>query len=123
MEMATSVRREVVLAAPPDEVWEALTEPERLAEWFASDVEREPDGATRFGWADGESRRAVYEQVEEPRLLAFRWSDEEGPETRVELTLVEVPEGTRLTVVESGPQACAGEWAWALELRAACVLA
>ena len=33
------VEREVVFPAAPDEVWEALTEAERLEEWFANDVE------------------------------------------------------------------------------------
>ena len=32
------VTREIVLPAAPDEVWEALTDPERLSEWFANDV-------------------------------------------------------------------------------------
>ena len=35
------VQREVVLEAPVEEVWDALTEPERLEEWFANDVELE----------------------------------------------------------------------------------
>src|SRR5439155_475069 len=33
------IRREIVLPAPREEVWEALTEPERLADWFANDVD------------------------------------------------------------------------------------
>src|SRR3954453_246391 len=33
------VEREVTFPSRPDEVWEALTEPERLEEWFANDVE------------------------------------------------------------------------------------
>jgi uncharacterized protein YndB with AHSA1/START domain len=31
------IEREIVFPASPDEVWEALTEPERLEEWFAND--------------------------------------------------------------------------------------
>ena len=34
-----NVEREITLDAPPEEVWEALTDPERLEEWFANDVE------------------------------------------------------------------------------------
>ena len=33
------VTREVVLEAPVDEVWDALTDPERLEEWFTEDGE------------------------------------------------------------------------------------
>ena len=32
---AMEIEREIVVPEPPDEVWEALTEPERLEEWFA----------------------------------------------------------------------------------------
>ena len=33
------VTREIVLPAPREEVWAALTEAERLEEWFANEVE------------------------------------------------------------------------------------
>ena len=36
------VEREIVFPASPAEVWEALTEPERLEEWFATEVELDP---------------------------------------------------------------------------------
>lgn len=118
------VTREQVLPAAPAEVWEALTDPGRLEEWFANDVELDPEpgGEGVFRWEDGEIRRARVEEVEFERRFSFRWSDEEAPheETHVAFTLEEVPEGTRVTVTESAPglQACAGEWSSALELRA-----
>ena len=31
------VRREIVVAAPFEEVWSALTQAERLEDWFAND--------------------------------------------------------------------------------------
>src|SRR5436190_18374513 len=34
-----NVEREIVVPERPSEVWESLTDPERLEEWFASDVE------------------------------------------------------------------------------------
>src|SRR4051794_41713077 len=53
------IEREIVVPAPPDEVWEALTEPERLEEWFASEVEldAQPGGEGVFRWGDGDERR------------------------------------------------------------------
>ncbi len=41
------VEREIVFPESPGEVWEALTEPERLEEWFASEVslDARPGGA------------------------------------------------------------------------------
>jgi uncharacterized protein YndB with AHSA1/START domain len=123
------VERELVLDAPVEEVWEALTEAERLEEWFANDVELDLDrGEGIFRWESGERRRAELDEVEPGRRLAFRWWDDERPEegvTAVSFTLVPVPGGTRLVVREAtlGPTACAGEWFWALRLRAALVAA
>jgi uncharacterized protein YndB with AHSA1/START domain len=121
------VRREVVLPVRRDEVWAALTDPDRLAEWFANEVELElePGGEGVFRWQSGEVRRAVVEHVEQEHSLSFRWTDEaanaEG--TTVAFTLEDVPEGTRLTVVESAPAleasaGVAGEWVWAIQLWA-----
>ena len=48
------VEREVVLDAPPAEVWEALTDEQQLEEWFANDVEFDLDRGGVFRWDDGE---------------------------------------------------------------------
>lgn len=111
------VTRELVLPASPEEVWEELTDPDRLSEWFATDVELEvaEGGRGRFRWENGEERHAVVEEVEEGRRLAYTWSDEDGRESHVGFTLDEVEDGTRVVVTETAPVA---EWAPALELRA-----
>ncbi len=104
--MSTSVRREVVLPVSPEELWPALTEAERLADWFAPgvDIDARPGGGAVFRW-EGATRRAVIEEVEAPRRLSFRWAEmgDAGAvePSRVELTLEEVAEGTRLRVVET----------------------
>ena len=38
------VTREIVFPVSPGEVWEALTDPDQLEEWFANDVELDPRG-------------------------------------------------------------------------------
>ena len=55
------IERDIVFPASPAEVWEALTEPERLEEWFASEVslDARPGGEGVFRWGDGDERRAV----------------------------------------------------------------
>lgn len=109
------VVREVVFDAPPDQVWDALTDPERLEEWFANDVEFDLDRGGVFRWEDGEVRHAVVEEVEPERRLAIRWWDPSAPErSEVTFTLDETEEGTRLVVTETAP----AEWAWALEAYA-----
>jgi len=117
------VVREVVLPAEPDEVWEALTDAERLAEWFANDVELDarPGGKGVFRWDDGETRHARVEEVVPGERFGFRWSDGED-ESRVTIALEQVDEGTRLRVVET-PSALAGEWATGLELSALAAVA
>ena len=109
------VVREVVFDAPPEEVWEALTDPGRLEEWFANDVEFDLERGGTFRWNDGEIRHALVEEVEAERRLAIRWWDPAGPdESEVTFTLVAVPTGTRLIVTESA--SC--DWAWALHAYA-----
>ncbi len=106
------VEREIVVPEAPDEVWEALTVPERLEEWFASEVELEacPGGEGLFRWGDGDERRAVVRELEEEERLVLDWDD--GGCVVVELEPAGA--GTRVRVVESSP-----EFGPALELRAA----
>jgi uncharacterized protein YndB with AHSA1/START domain len=105
------IRREIVLPAPREEVWEALTEPERLADWFANDVDLDlrPGGGASFRWSNGECRTATVTEVDPERRLAFEWDDE----GEVAFTLDDDVDGTRLTVVETSP-----EWTAALDLQA-----
>ena len=76
------VTREVVLEAPLDDVWEALTDPEQVETWFTE---------------DGEERELVVEEVETHRRVAYTW--EEG---QVAIELEEVETGTRVVVTETG---------------------
>jgi len=111
------VEREIVVPESPDEVWEALTEPERLEEWFATEAELDarPGGEGVFRWGDGDERRAVVREAEPGERLVLDWDD--GGETAIELA--ETDGGTRIHVVESSP-----EFATALGLRAlACTAA
>jgi uncharacterized protein YndB with AHSA1/START domain len=105
------VRREIVFPTDPAEVWEALTEPERLEEWFATEAELDarPGGEGVFRWGDGDERRAIVREAEEASRLVLDWED--GGEVVVELD--EAPGGTLVRVVETSP-----EVAPALELRA-----
>jgi uncharacterized protein YndB with AHSA1/START domain len=106
------IRREVVYeGVAREELWAALTEAERLEDWFANDVELDlrPGGGASFRWSNGEERHATVTEVEPARRLAFDWEDE----GTVEFTLDDDVDGTRLVVVESSPA-----WSTALELQA-----
>ena len=111
------IRTEIFLPAPREDVWEALTEPDRLEDWFANEVDLDlrPGGGASFRWSNGEERHATVIEVEPERRLAFEWDDE----GEVEFTLGDDADGTRLVVVESSPA-----WSTALDLQAsalACV--
>lgn len=109
--MELHVEREVVFPAAPDEVWEALTDPDRLEEWFATEAELDPvpGGEGIFRWGDGAERRATVREVEPEERLVLDWDD--GGEVVLELEQVEG--GTRVHVTETAP-----DFATALELHA-----
>lgn len=104
------IRREVVLDAPIDEVWEALTSPEHLSQWFgdSAEVDLRPGGRARFGWSEFDSvTEAIIDVVDRPTRFSFRWealkdTPVEQASTLVEFTLEPLGDGTRLTLVESG---------------------
>jgi uncharacterized protein YndB with AHSA1/START domain len=59
------VAREIVVPESTDDVWEALTDAERLEEWFATEVELDPrpGGEGIFRWGDGDERRATVREI------------------------------------------------------------
>src|SRR5436189_41952 len=69
---AVEVTREIVFPVPPDEVWEALTDPEQLEEWFANDVELDATegGEGIFRWNNGEERHATVVEATAQRETA-----------------------------------------------------
>jgi uncharacterized protein YndB with AHSA1/START domain len=106
-----TVEREVTVSATPAQVWPAVTQSDEISAWFGADAELdvEPGGRGVFRWADGTERHVVVEEVEPARRLCFRWLPFQRtalgevvtlPSTRVEITLDEIPEGTRVRVVE-----------------------
>jgi uncharacterized protein YndB with AHSA1/START domain len=109
------IRKSIILRAPRSRVWRALTDPAQFGQWF---------GASLSGqFAPGQKMRGpitipeyehlafevIVERMEPERLFSWRWQpggdpdvDPTEPMTLVVFELEEVPEGTRLTVTESG---------------------
>lgn len=112
------IEKQVLLRAPRSRVWRALADSEDFGRWFGCRFEggfapgaavrgtiTDPPGYESYPW------EVWIERMEPERLLSFRWhpgellseSETAGePTTLVTFTLEEVPEGTRLTLVESG---------------------
>jgi uncharacterized protein YndB with AHSA1/START domain len=114
-EKAPWVERETLVEASPEEVWEALTDEDRLQEWLAPEVELDPVEGGEIAVRDGDDRRTgVVETVEDGERFAFTWSRPGEGESFVEFRIEALPGGTRVTVVETpiGPTATAsGAWA------------
>jgi uncharacterized protein YndB with AHSA1/START domain len=109
-ESAPWVERETLVEATPEEVWEALTDEDRLEEWMAPDVELDPIEGGEIAVRDGdEERLGTVETIEEEERIAFTWSRPGEGESFVEFILEPLPAGTRVTVVETpiGPTAVA----------------
>jgi uncharacterized protein YndB with AHSA1/START domain len=98
---------EFELAHPPDKVWRALTDPELLSEWLlpVAGLKLEPGAAFSFktephpGWDGTVSCELV--EIDPERKLSYTWR---APflDTVVTFTLTPTPEGTRLSLVQSG---------------------
>lgn len=120
--------KQVVLDAPLDRVWHAITDCSAFGTWFGAEIEGDfktgaqlqatvrptrvdPEIARQQQPYDGMEFTLAVEHIEPMRLLSFRWhpgGSEAGPDTPdAEMTLVEfAPEdttdGVRLTITESG---------------------
>ena len=113
-EKAPWVERETLVEATPDEVWEALTDEDRLEEWMAPEVELDPTEGGEIAVRDGDDQRTgTVETLDEGERFAFTWSRPGEGESFVEFTIEALPGGSRVTVVETpiGPTAMAfGAW-------------
>lgn len=120
------IEKQVVLRASLERVWQAISDSAEFGQWFGVRIDgafvagasvtatitptvvdeevarlQEPHAGTRTTWQ--------IVAVEPFRRLAYRWHPcageedaEDEPTTLVEFTLAEVPDGVRLTIVESG---------------------
>ena len=111
------IEREIVLSAPRERVWRALTDVRQFNEWFGVTLTSPfAPGAEVKGQITNRGYEHLtmtlwVETMEPERYFAFRWHPyavEAGvdysaePTTLVSFTLEDVAGGTRLTIVESG---------------------
>ncbi|MFF3889254.1 SRPBCC domain-containing protein [Streptomyces sp. NPDC001914] len=110
-----SIERELYVDAPPQVVFDVLTEPEHIRDWWSAenDFEATPGRPGSLTWTDessGTRKSAPFTVVESdpPRTLSFRWTYDEGetaaPGNSLLVTFELVPsgEGTTLRFRESG---------------------
>jgi uncharacterized protein YndB with AHSA1/START domain len=117
--MSTNAIEKVsILRAPRSRVWRAIADSGEFGAWFGVKFDRPfAPGAHMRGQITNPPEYAgtaftfLVERVEPEHLFSYRWHPyavdpavdySAEPMTLVEFRLDEVPEGTRLTVVESG---------------------
>ena len=116
MSASSAIVRRVEIAAPAEDVFRLLVEPESLVRWWPDVASLEPreGGAVRFEFGGGES--VVHGEVtrfEPPRALSLAWRPSAAPDvvTRIELSVTPLAAARcRVEVVHSG-------WEAAPELR------
>ena len=113
-EDALSVSRTIRIAAPIGSVWTAITDPAHISQWFGLTV-LDGSGVGATGTMTFPDYGAVplrVEAIDEPNLITYRWGNDDAGElldhvdeertTVFTFTLLEIPSGTQLTVVETG---------------------
>lgn len=113
MEFGT-IEREIHIDASPEVVFDVVSSPEHLREWWPDEAEfpSVPGGAGRIGFGDvaqgGTWVRFTVVDAVPPRLFSFRWTHEEGESAArgnsnlVVFELEPAGTGTLLRMTESG---------------------
>jgi uncharacterized protein YndB with AHSA1/START domain len=101
----TTVERSIWIAAPRQRVWDAVTEPDQMAQWFLSptlgaQMKRDDAGKVYVCFGPMEVGVAVFDTLDAPRRAVSR----SLPELQLVTTyaLEEENSGTRVTVTMSG---------------------
>ncbi len=108
--MSDKIEREISIQAPITTVWEVITRPEYISQWFGSQVEIDVrrGGKGKLIWNEDVQAPLEIVEVEKPHLFSFLWiaPDESTRLTRqqtlVEFRLTEDGAETKLSFTESG---------------------
>ncbi len=124
--MTDRIEKTVVLKAPRSTVWRAISDAQAFGAWFGMKLDgpfvtgRAIEGTIAMTQVDPEVARLqephvglrcvlLIERIEPERLFAFRWhpgadaaAGPDAPTTLVTFRIEEVPEGTRVSIIESG---------------------
>jgi uncharacterized protein YndB with AHSA1/START domain len=112
MEYGT-IERDIDVDASPEVVFEVISRPEHMREWWPDDARFEPvPGAPgELEWRDaetGETMTVAFSvvEVDPPKRFAFRWCyaepDRGGDSLFVTFDLVPIGAGTRIRMTETG---------------------
>jgi uncharacterized protein YndB with AHSA1/START domain len=112
-----AVQADVFIAAPPERVFQAMTDPHQLVRWWGQPgmyrvTTMHADLRVGGTWrsegvgADGQSFyvEGKYREVDPPHFFVYTWrsSYSQGPETLVRVDIISEGNGTRVRVLHSG---------------------
>jgi uncharacterized protein YndB with AHSA1/START domain len=108
-----SIERNLEVAASPEVVFEVISRPEHMREWWPDDARFEPVAGApgELVWRDPEtgettSVELAVVEVDPPKRFSFRWcyadSGRRGQSLLVTFDLIPTGEGTRIRMRESG---------------------
>jgi len=111
-----TIERSITLPNPRARVWEALTTPTQISQWFEGlwEFELKPGAPIHFDFGPQYGvHRGRVEVVEPMDRVVYLWTQEgrdwdaavpidDVPTTLMEFTLEDDGDGTKLTVIESG---------------------
>ena len=112
MELGT-IERDIHVDASPDTVFEVISRPEHMSEWWPDEAHFEPvPGAPgELTWRDADTGETMtvavaVVEVDPPKRFAFRWChtdpDRAGNSLLVTFDLVPTGSGTRIHMAETG---------------------
>jgi uncharacterized protein YndB with AHSA1/START domain len=117
MTVTDRIEKRVVLKAPRARVWRALTNAEEFSKWFGVRLEgpfvegSAVRGKVTHPGYEHLTLEMVVVRIQPEQYFSYRWHPaavdlttdySSEPMTLVEFTLTETPQGTELTIVESG---------------------
>jgi uncharacterized protein YndB with AHSA1/START domain len=106
-----AVERSIWIAAPPERVWQAITDPQQLDKWYATQYKWEipalqVGARVTFYNSDTDILHATIEVLAPLREWRLRWDPvEQGVVLVTTFRLEEEDGGTRATIIETGYEA------------------
>ena len=96
-----------------EELWDAVTDPEQLAEWLGDEVDLDVvSGGEGRVVDDGETRHVLVDEVEHGRRFTFTWWPEidRADRSYVEIEVAPSVRGSRLVIRETRVANAALRW-------------
>lgn len=109
--MVEDIQSIIEIAAPREQVWRAVTEPDQVRQWMGClgflpipghVFHLQPDRARREAGDVTDAIACRIEIVDQPRRISFSWGFPETPDTFVEIRLTQISGGTHVRLTHSG---------------------